>query len=52
VAAAAVLVTLYSVSRGQTAPAKPPQAKPTKQFGDDADLMRRLQRHKLVKKAK
>jgi hypothetical protein len=52
VAAAAVLVAVYAVSRNESTPAKPPQANPAKQFGDDADLMRRLERHKLVKSGK
>jgi hypothetical protein len=51
-AAAAVLVAVYAVSRNENAPAKPSQADPAKQFGDDADLMRRLERHKLVKSTK
>jgi hypothetical protein len=52
VAAAAVLAAVYAVSRNEGTPPKPSQADPARQFGDDADLMRRLERHKLVKSAK
>ena len=49
---AAAVVTVAAVSRGDGKPAKPAQLSPSKQFGDDANLMRRLQRERLVKKAK
>jgi hypothetical protein len=52
VAATAVLVAVYALSRNESTPAKPLRADTTKQFGDDADLMRRLERHKLVKTSK
>jgi hypothetical protein len=52
VAAAAVVATLVGVTRGDDKARKPPAANPSSRFGDDADLMRRLERHKLVKTAK
>jgi hypothetical protein len=52
VAAAVALASVYVISRGESTPAKPSQADPAKQFGDDADLMRRLERPKLVKPGK
>jgi hypothetical protein len=52
VVAAAVVTTLVGVSRGDDKPRKPPVANPGNRFGDDADLMRRLERHKLVKREK
>ena len=41
-------------SRGDSTkpPAKPGLAQPSQRFGDDANLMRRLERHKLVGKQK
>jgi len=51
-AALAVLVVgaVAIGSRGDSTPAqqRPLQAKPAQQFGDDADLMRRLERKKLT----
>jgi hypothetical protein len=50
-ALAAVGIAAIAIgSRGNTSPAqhKPLQAKPSQQFGDDADLMRRLERKKLT----
>jgi uncharacterized membrane protein YgcG len=52
VAAAAVVATLVVVSHHDEQAPKPPVANPSSRFGDDADLMRRLERHKLVKQAK
>lgn len=52
VVAAATGVTVAAVSRGEGSPSKPVHANPANQVGDDADLMRRLERSKLVKKAK
>ena len=52
VVAAATGVTVAAVSRGESKPPKPAHANPAKQYGDDADLMRRLERNKLVKKTK
>ena len=46
VAAAALLAVVLS-SRGASTP-KPVHVSPSQRVGDDADLMRRLQRHKLV----
>jgi hypothetical protein len=50
VAAAALPVVLLS-SRGGSTP-RPLKVSPSQQFGDDADLMRRLERHKLVQRPK
>jgi SRSO17 transposase len=50
-AIAAVVVAVVAIgARDNSAPAKqaPLQAKPSRQFGDDADLMRRLERKKLT----
>jgi hypothetical protein len=50
-ALAAVGIAAIAIgSRDNTSPAqhKPLQAKPSQQFGDDADLMRRLERKKLT----
>jgi hypothetical protein len=46
----AVVVAVAAVWRAERAPSKPAPPKPSasKQFGDDADLMRRLQRHNLM----
>lgn len=54
VLAVAVLGALALVGRGSTTRPndQPFRADPAKQFGDDADLMRRLERKKLVDKAK
>jgi hypothetical protein len=49
--AAAVLLAIVLSSRGGTTP-KPSQVSPAQQAGDDADLMRRLERHKLVQGSK
>jgi hypothetical protein len=50
VAAGVVLAVVLSSRGGSTA--KPAQVSPAQQAGDDADLMRRLQRHKLVQGSK
>ena len=51
-AAALAVVVIGAVavgSRGSATPKQAPmQAKPAQQFGDDADLMRRLERKKLT----
>jgi hypothetical protein len=49
--AAAVLVAVVLTSRGGSTP-KPSHVSPAHQVGEDADLMRRLERHKLVKGSK
>jgi hypothetical protein len=49
--AAAVLLAAVLTSRGGSSP-KPSQLSPAQQAGDDADLMRRLERHKLVQRQK
>ena len=49
--AAAVLLAIVLSSRGGTTP-KPSQVSPAQQAGEDADLMRRLERHKLVQGSK
>jgi hypothetical protein len=49
--AAAVLLAVVLSSRGGSTP-KPSKLSPAQQVGDDADLMRRLERHKLVKGSK
>jgi hypothetical protein len=50
IAAIVIAVAAAAISRGgDTKPAKP-AAQPSKHFGDDADLMRRLERKKLVKR--
>jgi hypothetical protein len=48
--AAVVIAAIAIGSRGTSSPAPqtPLQAKPSQQFGDDADLMRRLERKKLT----
>jgi hypothetical protein len=48
--AAVVIAAIAIGSRGSSSPAQPGplQAKPSQQFGDDADLMRRLERKKLT----
>jgi hypothetical protein len=51
VAAAAVVVAVVALAqRGGSSPAgpTPEKAKPSQRYGDDADLMRRLERKKLV----
>jgi len=50
--ALAAVVAIAAVSRGDSKPSRPAHFNPAQQFGDDANLMRRLQRDKLVKKAK
>ena len=54
VVAVAAVVGVALAARGGSGAKSPAVTKPnaSKQFGDDADLMRRLERHKLVKKAK
>jgi hypothetical protein len=54
VVAVSAVAWIALASRGSTAkpPAKPGLAQPGRQYGDDADLMRRLERHKLVGKQK
>ena len=49
---AAMWVALASRGNSATPPAKPQRAQPAQRYGDDADLMRRLERHKLVGKTK
>jgi hypothetical protein len=48
--AAVVIVAIAIASRGDSSPAQhaPLHVKPAQQFGDDADLMRRLERKKLT----
>jgi hypothetical protein len=49
-AAAVVAVALSDRGGGKSpAPAQPGHVKPSQQYGDDADLMRRLERKKHVK---
>jgi len=50
VLAAVLIGAIAIVSRGGSSPARnaPLHAKPSQQFGDDADLMRRLERKKLT----
>jgi hypothetical protein len=43
-----VAVAIAAASRGGEKPPKPSSPALSKQFGDDADLMRRLERKKLV----
>jgi hypothetical protein len=50
VVAVAAAAWIAVASRGGTA--KPDHAQPAQRYGDDADLMRRLERHKLVEKQK
>ena len=52
--AVAVAAWIAVASRGSSAkpPVRPGLAQPGRQYGDDADLMRRLERHKLVGKQK
>jgi hypothetical protein len=50
-ALAAIVISAIAIgSRGTSSPSqeRPLQAKPSQQFGDDADLMRRLERKKLT----
>jgi hypothetical protein len=49
--AAAVFLAVVLSSRGGSPP-KPSHVSPAQQVGDDADLMRRLERHKLVQGSK
>jgi hypothetical protein len=46
------VVTIAAVSRSDGKPSQPAQLRPAQQGGDDANLMRRLQRDKLMKQAK
>jgi hypothetical protein len=50
-AAVAVAVVVAVSQRGQAAPGspKPIQARPSQQYGDTADLMRRLEREKHIR---
>ena len=54
VVAVSAVAWIALASRGSASkpPAKPGLAQPGRQYGDDADLMRRLERHKLVGKQK
>ncbi len=55
IAVSVFAVTWIAVSShggSATPPAKPALAPPGQRYGDDADLMRRLERHKLVGKQK
>jgi hypothetical protein len=49
----AATVAVVVLRGGGKAPAipKPGQARPSQQYGDDADLMRRLERKKLLKRS-
>jgi hypothetical protein len=49
---AAVWIAVASRGDAATPPTKPGLAQPAHRYGDDADLMRRLERHKLVGKQK
>ena len=49
---AAIWVAVASRGSSATPPTKPNVAQPAQRYGDDADLMRRLERHKLVGKTK
>jgi hypothetical protein len=51
VIAAAIAAVAVSGHGGKGPAPKPAQFRPSQQFGDDADLMRRLERKKLVKRA-
>jgi hypothetical protein len=51
VVVAAALLAAVLVARGGST-TKPTQVTPSQQVGDDADLMRRLERHKLVQGSK
>jgi hypothetical protein len=51
VAAAAAVLAVALASRGDSTP-KPVQVTPPQHVSDDADLMRRLERHKLVQGSK
>lgn len=46
------VVAIAAVSRGDGKPSRPAQLGPAQQGGDDANIMRRLQRDKLMKQAK
>jgi hypothetical protein len=54
VVAASAAAWIAVASRGATVkpPAKPGLAQPAQRYGDTADLMRRLERHKLAGKRK
>jgi hypothetical protein len=45
-------VAIAAVSRGDGKPSRPAQLGPAQLGGDDANIMRRLQRDKLMKQAK
>jgi hypothetical protein len=49
---AAAWIAVASRGSSTSPPAKPNLAQPGQRYGDDADLMRRLERHKLVGKQK
>src|SRR2546425_10671424 len=51
--AVAVVIVVSVASRGGSSPARqsPSQVRPSQQTGDDADLMRRLERRKLVQRS-
>jgi hypothetical protein len=49
---AAAWIAVASRGGSSPPPAKPSLAKPAQRYGDDADLMRRLERKKLVGKQK
>ncbi len=51
VVAAAAALAVVLTSRGSSTP-RPAQVTPSQQVDDDADLMRRLYRHKLVQRSK
>jgi hypothetical protein len=52
-AAVAVAAAVALSQRGQASPGtpKPVQARPSQQYGDTADLMRRLERKKLLQRS-
>jgi hypothetical protein len=52
VVAVGIAAAVALASRGGGPTPKPLQAKPGQQFSDDADLMRRLERQKLVTRPK
>ena len=49
---AAAWIAVASRGSAPRSPAKPGTAQPADRYGDDADLMRRLERHKLVEQHK
>jgi hypothetical protein len=52
VACAAAVVLAFTLSSRGGSTNKAPQLAPAQKVGDDADLMRRLERHKLVQRSK